>query len=144
MSVGQICSRLVITATPRETVRVAAHRMSVNDVGTLVVVDPARPAEAIGIVTDRDIAMRCVAGELDPDTARVADVMTRPVETIDESFAIEAAIDRMAAVGHRRLIVTGAGRTLVGIVSLDDVFAHLTSEMQPVGRLLHQQQPQIP
>jgi CBS domain-containing protein len=144
MSVGQICSRVVVTAVPRETVRVAAHRMSVNDVGTLVVVDAADPSQPIGIVTDRDIAMRCVAGELDPDTTQLSEVMTKPVETIAEDAPIEDAINRMAAIGLRRLIVTGQAHTRAGVVSLDDVLEHLMRELQPLGRLLDQQQPRIP
>ena len=53
-----------------ETVRDAAERMVENDVGTLVVVDPDGASRAVGIVTDRDVAIRCVGGGLDPDFDR--------------------------------------------------------------------------
>ena len=144
MSVGQLCTRIVATATPKECVRVAAHRMSVNDVGTLVVVDGVDAQYPVGFVTDRDIALRCVAGDLDPDVATVADIMSRPIDTIDESASIEDAMTRMATYGRRRIIVTGEQGTLVGVLSLDDVLEHLTRELQPVHQLLDKQQPRFP
>ena len=144
MSVGQLCTRVVATAAPRELVRAAARRMAVNDVGTLVVVDETDATLAVGILTDRDIAVRCVAAQLDPDVATVADVMTQPVETVDQSAPLEEAMTRMASFGHRRLIVTGERGALVGLLSLDDVLEHLTRELQPVGHLLDKQQPRFP
>lgn len=144
MSVGQLCTRVVATAAPGETVRAAARRMAVNDVGTLVVVDEADATQTVGILTDRDIAVRCVAGHLDPDVAVVGDVMTQPVETIDQSAPLEEALSRMAAFGHRRLIVTGEQGALVGLLSLDDALEYLTRELQPVGQLLDKQQPRFP
>ena len=67
MSVGRICSRVVATASGSETIRTAARRMADHDVGTLVVVGNSHPMPATGIVTDRDLAIRCIAGRLDPD-----------------------------------------------------------------------------
>lgn len=144
MNAGSICSRVVATAAPTEKVRVAARRMSVNDVGTLVVLDVAGHNEAIGIVTDRDIAIRCVAGNLDPDDATVSQVMTQPVASVDEYTSLDVAIAKMAANATRRLIVTGDGHRLVGILSLDDVLEMLAREVGPIGQLLEQQQPHIP
>lgn len=144
MNAGTICSRVVATAAPGEKVRVAARRMAVNDVGTLVVLDAAGRNQAIGIVTDRDIAIRCVAGDLDPDAANVSQVMTQPVASIDEFASVDTAITRMAVNATRRLIVTGDGQQLVGILSLDDVLEMLAREIGPIGQLLEQQQPRIP
>jgi CBS domain-containing protein len=118
--------------------------MAVNDVGTLVVLDAAGHNEAIGIVTDRDIAIRCVAGDMDPDTANVSQVMTQPVASVDEYTSVDAAVAKMAANATRRLIVTGEGHRLVGILSLDDVLEMLAREVGPIGQLLEQQQPRIP
>jgi CBS domain-containing protein len=144
MTVGQICSRIVATALPSEYVRVAARRLAQHDVGTLVVVSPVDSEQAIGIVTDRDLALRCVAGTVDPDVARIEQVMTQPVETIDEFVSIESALSRMAEHGIRRLVVTGDGHHMVGILSLDDVLDLLGHEFRPLTRLLDKQQPHIP
>lgn len=144
MNAGSICSRVVATAAPAEKIRVAAKRMSVNDVGTLVVLDAGAHQEAVGIVTDRDIAIRCVAGDLNPDLANVSQVMTQPVASVDEFTSIDVAIAKMAANATRRLIVTGEGHRLVGILSLDDVLEMLARELGPIGQLLEQQQPHMP
>jgi len=98
MSVGRICSRVVATASGSETIRMAARRMADHDVGTLVVVGNSHPMPATGIVTDRDLAIRCIAGRLDPDETAISEVMTSPVHTVDEHTPMEDAV----AMGIRR------------------------------------------
>lgn len=143
MSAGRICSRVVVTALPHESIRAAAGRMAHSDVGTLVVLKGGEVHEAIGIVTDRDIALRCVAGGLNPDTTPVSTIMTHPVRAVDENMPIEHAITRMAEAAARRLVVTGKEGHLVGILSLDDVMDLVVGELEPIGRLLKRQQPHI-
>ena len=105
MSVGRLCSRVVATATPEESARVAARRMAEHDVGTLVVVEPDSLSRAVGIVTDRDLAVRCVAGMRDPESTKVGELMSTPVHAIDEDTPIEEALQQMAGAGTRRLVV---------------------------------------
>jgi CBS domain-containing protein len=144
MSAGRICSRAVITATPLETVRVAACRMEEFEVGTLVVVDPDQPSIPLGVVTDRDIATRCVAAGRDPSETLVGTIMTQPLRAVDEDMPIEHAIARMADAATRRLVVTGKHGQLVGILSLDDVLDLMIGELEPIRKLLTNQQPLIP
>lgn len=144
MSAGRVCSRMVATAWPKESIRIAARRMAEQDVGTLVVVEGDGAGEAMGIVTDRDIALRCVAVGLDPDHATIEQIMTKPVKAIDEDTPIEEAIARMADRGTRRLVVTGEGKRLVGILSMDDILGVIVEEAGPIGRLLEKQSPRIP
>lgn len=142
MSVGRICSRSVVIASPEENVREAASRMATRNVGSLVVLDgDGRPT---GILTDRDIAIRCVATDLDPDESSVGDIMTSPVETVHVSDSIEDALGMMAASGTRRLPVVDTERQLVGILALDDVLERLIEETGTIGRLLRRHQPAIP
>ena len=141
MSAGRICSRVIATASRDESIREAAHRMAEYDVGTLVVLGGSR---AVGMVTDRDIVIRCVAKKLDPDQTRVSDIMTAPVQSVSEDTPIEDAISRMASVATRRLVVTGDGDGVVGILSLDDVLDVLIEETGAIGRLLEKQKPHIP
>ncbi len=142
MSAGRICSRTVITAVPDESVREAAQRMAHHGVGTLVVVKAGGSgSEPIGIVTDRDIAMRCVAEGRDPDTLAVSSIMAQPLRVIDQDMPIEHAIVRMAEAGARRLVVIGKGNTLVGLLSLDDILELLSDEFSPIHRLLEHQEP---
>lgn len=144
MSAGRICSRTFATAFPGETVRTAAQRMQLHGVGSLVVVEPGATAEARGVITDRDITLRCVAPGLDPDATLVAAVMTAPVMTVDEATPVEAAVEAMARAGIRRLVVTGIGRRAVGVLAMDDVLDLVVEELGPIARLLAKQQPHVP
>jgi CBS domain-containing protein len=136
MSVGAICVRSVQVAWPDETVRAVARRMAEAAVGTVVVVgEDKRP---VGILTDRDIALRCVARERDPDATDVRAVMTEPVVCVRESTPIENALGRMLGTHARRLVVVDDGERLVGILALDDVLELLAEELTTIGKLLGQ------
>jgi len=79
MSAGRICTRIVATTAPTETVRAAARRMADHEVGTLVVVAEEPEPHAVGVITDRDITIRGVAEELDLDQTPVSHLMSSPV-----------------------------------------------------------------
>jgi CBS domain-containing protein len=144
MSAGRICSRVVATASSDETVGAAARRMAEYDVGTVVIVEGGRANRAVGILTDRDIAIRCISEQRDPESTPVSEIMTRPVQSVGEHTPIEQAVARMASAGTRRLVVTGEADRVVGILGLDDILDLLTQEATAVGRLLEKQQPRIP
>lgn len=140
MSVGRICTRVVVTASPGESVLTVARRMKEHDVGTVVVVSPSR--EPLAIVTDRDIVTRAVSARLDPEATPVSLVMTRDVRTVDEATPIEQAVRTMAGAGVRRLVVTGERGALAGLLSLDDVVELLAEEAEAIGRLLSEEAPE--
>lgn len=141
MSAGRLCTRVVVTAVPGETVRTAAIRMAGHDVGSLVVVAENEPHQVVGVLTDRDIVVRALAEELDIDRLQIGQIMSSPAQTIDESTPIEQALNRMAEASIRRVVVTGAEGRMVGLLALDDVLGLITSEAWSVGRLLTYQQP---
>jgi len=143
MSAGTMCSRVVVTATPDESARVAARRMADHEVGTVVVIEPDGVREPIGIVTDRDIAIRCVAGRLDPDTNPVSRIMSTPAYSVNEDTSVEEVIAMMARAATRRLVVIGDRHEVVGIVSLDDIVDLLVTEARSIGHLLERQQPHL-
>jgi CBS domain-containing protein len=134
MSVGAICVRSVQIASPDEVVRAAAGRMAAASVGTVIVIGEDRAP--LGILTDRDIAVRCVAEGRDPGTTTVGDVMSAPVTAVHESTPIEDALSRMSGAGARRLAVVDDDDRLVGILALDDVVELLSEELTTIGRLL--------
>jgi CBS domain-containing protein len=137
MTVASICTRLPETVSAKDTVLVAAQQMLEHDVGTLVVTDAEGQPE--GIVTDRDIVMRCVAEELAPGKTKIRDVMTGDVHTVYEDETLEAALEMMADKEVRRLVVVnGAGR-VSGIVALDDFLEGLVASAEDIGRLLRRQ-----
>jgi CBS domain-containing protein len=132
------------TASPDESIRAAAARMAEYDVGTLVVLKENRGSHAVGVITDRDIATRCVAEKRDPDDARVSEIMTKPVVSVNDHMSIEEALEKMADAGTRRLIVTGEGGRVAGILTLDDVLGLITRETAAIKVLLDKQQPKVP
>lgn len=117
MLVCDIMSRDVRTVAPDATLQWAAQTMLSAGVGALPVCDGDR---LMGVVTDRDIAIRVVAPGL-PGAAPVSQVMTRDVLFAYEDEEVEAALQRMKAQQVRRLVVLDRRRRMVGIVSLGDI-----------------------
>jgi len=117
MQVSQIMTPDPDTALPGDTLRAVATKMFSGDYGSVPVVDDGR---LVGVVTDRDIAVRAVAHGLGPDT-EVGQVMTPdPVCIAPESEVGEAAAI-MQDEQIRRLFVTDDDDRLVGVVALADV-----------------------
>ena len=137
--IGRICSRVVVTATPNESVLAVARRMAEYDVGAVVVV--TEDGGPLAIVTDRDVVLRAVTRELNANETPVSVVMSRDVRTVDESVPIEQALRTMAGAGVRRLVVTGAEGKLRGVVSMDDVLELIVEEAESIGRLLRKEVP---
>jgi len=138
MAVGDLCKRDVDTAHYDESALDAARRMRDRQVGTLVVVDEGRP---VGIVTDRDLAVRIVAAGLDPGTTRVSEVMTPSPTTVTEETEVATALGCMRTGRFRRVPVVGADGKLRGILALDDVLGVVATELAEVGPLLLREAP---
>lgn len=139
MSIGRICQREVDTADSKECARAAARRMATRCVGTLVILDKEK--RPVGILTDRDLAVRVLAEGLNPDTTPVADVMTRHPATIHENTAIEDVLALMRAKSVRRMPVVERQGRLVGLVSMDDILALLAEEFRHLGKLIEKSSP---
>jgi CBS domain-containing protein len=137
MSVGRICSRVVATVSPRDSVAQGATRMREFGVGSLVVVDDRR--KPLGILTDRDIVLRVVATGLDPAGTLASDVMSAPVGSVNESTPLEEALEVMDRRGVRRLAVTGEEGALAGIFAIDDALEFMIGELNRVRRVLEKQ-----
>ncbi len=127
MSVGDLCQRDPVIARPDESAREVAVRMDRVGVGSAVVVDLAeRP---IGIVTDRDLAMKVLRRRKDPDTTPVRAVMNDDVVTVRESAPLVRAFNRMRQDGIRRIPVTNADGELAGILTWDDALQVIADEV---------------
>ena len=139
MSVGRICVREVDVADPDESVQAAARRMLERQVGSLVVCNEFR--QPVGILTDRDLAVRIVAEGRDPGSTPISEVMTRDPHCVREETPIENALGVMRERPCRRLPVLGTDSSLIGMVSLDDVLALLAEEFRDVSTLLAREDP---
>lgn len=117
MRVSECMTRDVRMASPDETLRDAARMMAELDAGVLPVSEGDR---LVGMITDRDIAIRGVAEGRGPD-AKIADVMSREVKYCYEDEDSEAVLRNMGDIQVRRLPVLNREKRLTGIVSLADL-----------------------
>lgn len=117
MQVSQCMSRDVRIANPAQSIREAARLMAELDAGVLPVGDNDR---LVGMITDRDIAIRAVAAGKNPDTP-VRDVMSAEVKYCYEDEDLDHVAKNMADIQVRRLPVVNREKRLVGIISLGDL-----------------------
>jgi CBS domain-containing protein len=102
---------------PGQTIREAAELMASADIGSLPVGDNDR---LVGMITDRDLAVRAVARGLGHDSP-VRDVMSTAVKYCRDDDDIEQVARNMAELGIRRMPVVDANKRLVGIVALSNI-----------------------
>jgi CBS domain-containing protein len=106
-------------AITRETsIREAARLMEEEDVGSLPIVDEG--TRLVGIVTDRDIAIRAVGRGLDPDKS-VVDIASKELYALTPEDDLDKALEMMARAQVRRLPIVVRESELVGIVSQADI-----------------------
>lgn len=125
MIVEDLITRSPVTVARTDSVAEAARSMKENDVGSVVVVETGA---VVGILTDRDIALRLAAGDTPAETP-VDEIMTLMPFCLRGSADIELCLEKMEAHGVRRIPVLDEGGELLGLVSLDDVLMH-------IGRML--------
>jgi uncharacterized protein (DUF2267 family) len=111
--------RLVVLAPNRSALE-AARALENNNIGAIVV---QHEREVIGIVTDRDLAVRVVGQGRDPRETRLADVMTRSVSTLTPDASRMEAIQLMRSHRIRRIPLVDETNAIVGVVTLDDLLA---------------------
>jgi len=127
MLISDIMSPNLVSITPEETASLAARLLYRHNIGALPVCgDDGRLR---GIVTDRDIVLRCVAAENDPAITPVKEIMTKSVVSVGPGDDARVATRVMAAEQVRRLPVLSDGQ-VVGMVSLGDLAKTRTYDME--------------
>lgn len=117
MKVGEIMTKKVVTANAADTIQEVAKKMAGLNAGVLPVAEDDR---LVGMITDRDIVVKGVAGNKAVDT-RVRDIMTPDVNYCFDDQEIDDVMSNMARWQVRRLPVVNREQHLVGILSLGDV-----------------------
>lgn len=120
MRVSEIMTRDVAVVKPDDTIRRAAEVMDRLNIGSVPVCDGTK---LVGIVTDRDITVRCTAAGLSPDVTPVRDAMSDEPRYCWADDDVADAERIMQEVQIRRLPVIDADRRLIGILSLGDLAA---------------------
>lgn len=119
MRIKEIMSRNVECIQPDMFVTEAAKRMKSLDVGAIPVC--GNDDKLVGMITDRDIAMRCVADGSDSQSTKVKDVMTPDIVYCQEDQDVSDAAEIIKQRQIRRLVVLNNDKQLVGILSLGDL-----------------------
>lgn len=130
MRVSDVMTRDVDTARPNDPIQKVARMMADGDYG---VVPIAENDQLQGVITDRDIVVRAVAGGMGLDTP-VSEIMTTNVQTVREGDDLDEVYDTMAAAQIRRVLVVGEDGKLTGVVAMADVARQ--DEDQEVGQTL--------
>lgn len=117
MQVNAAMTRDVRVANPNHSIREAAAMMADLDAGIIPVGEYDR---LVGMITDRDIAVRAVAQGKGPDT-RIGDVMSAEVKYCFEDDDIDDVMTNLGDIQVRRLPVLNRDKRLVGILSLGDI-----------------------
>src|SRR5438874_511642 len=118
MKVSEVMTTEVETVQMNSSLEEVASIMKVENVGAVPVVD--EDDDLVGIITDRDIVVRCIADGKDPAETNVEEVLSHELETIEPDVDVEEAARLMAEKQIRRLPVCQDGE-LVGMVSIGDL-----------------------
>ena len=118
MLVKDIMTKNLITASQTDTASRAARLLYRHNIGAVAVL--GNDGKIRGIVTDRDLALRCIAAENAPEETSLRDVMSRCVITCESTDTLESAVKKMEDAQIRRLPVTENGRP-AGMLTLGDI-----------------------
>lgn len=118
MLVKECMTKVVELGSPKMTVQEAASKMRDGNFGILPVEDNDR---LVGMITDRDIALRCVAEGRDCKKMNVGEVMTERVLYCYDDQSLDEAAQKLAENGVWRMPVLNRQKRLVGILSLGDM-----------------------
>lgn len=117
MKVSKSMTQPILRIDEDSTAQEAAEVMGKEHVGTLLVTERG---DDVGIITERAIISKIIAKKGDLEEARVKEVMSKPLVTVDKDTTSEEAIRRMVENGVRRLLVMDKGK-IVGIFTTSDV-----------------------
>ena len=132
MEIKDLMNPSVVTIEPTASAALAARLLSRHNVGALPVCGEDRRLR--GMVTDRDIVLRCVAAEEDPAQTLVRDIMTRGCASVSPHDDCRSATRLMAQQQIRRLPVVEEGK-LVGILTLADLARSQRFDMEAAQAL---------
>jgi len=108
------------------TIREAAKIMAKHHIGALLV---TKRDKLEGILTERDLSVKIVAGGKDPDKTKVSQIMTKNPETVSPDDTALSALEKMKARGFRHLPVVD-GDQIVGMVSVRDLYSSAKSQLE--------------
>lgn len=136
MSIGEFCTREVVIVERGTGIVELAQLMRKHHVGDVIVVDiQGDLVVPVGIVTDRDIVVELIAGEVDLDSVTTEDVMNQELITAKEKEGIWDTLQSMRSKGIRRMPVINEDGGLEGILTVDDLIELLADELDLLAKI---------
>ena len=121
-----ISNQKLQTLAPDATVREAANIMGTNRISAILVLEND---SLIGIVTERDMTAKVLAGGLDPNITQISNVMTPNPDCLSPDDAPNSALELMSERGYRHLPVLD-GQNVVGMLSIRDLYAYVKNQLE--------------
>jgi CBS domain-containing protein len=137
MKARDLMTQNPLSVTPADTARHAAEAMRRIDVGSMPVVAGADTPLLVGIITDRDLVVRCMAAGHDGSCSVQSHMTTAPLQTVEPGDDETVVVEKMERAQVRRIPVVNADRELVGIIAQADIATKLgPSEPEVVDEVL--------
>ncbi len=130
MKAQDIMSKNPTSVTPDTTLADAARLMKTENIGVVPVVESQSSKRLVGVLTDRDIAVRAVAEGRDGATTSVGHIMTSNVRTTTTTDSVSDVMDLMGREQVRRVPVVDERGALVGIISQADIVLEAKDDKQ--------------
>jgi CBS domain-containing protein len=118
---NEVMTKNPVCCLPNDMVAKVAKSMKRKNVGSIPVIENEKTRKLVGIVTDRDLALKVVAKELDPKSTKVEAVMTRKVVTCSTEDDLQKALDAMSEHQLRRIPIVDKDNKILGIIAQADV-----------------------
>lgn len=118
---NEVMTKNLVCCLPNDSVAKAAELMKSENIGSIPVIENEQTQKLVGIVTDRDLALKIVAEGLDAKSTKVEAVMTHQVVTCRADDDLQKALDAMAEHQLRRIPVVDNDNKILGIIAQADV-----------------------
>ncbi len=136
MTVYACCRTDVVTVGPETSLRAVAGLMEEENVGSVVVVEEEKP---VGIVTDRDLALRAFVNGMDLDATHVREIMSPDPLVLEAGMGLFEAMEFMRGKGVRRMPVVDENGMLRGIITVDDIIRLIVEELSCIANILEEE-----
>jgi CBS domain-containing protein len=118
---SEIMTKKTVCCLPNDKVTKAAQMMKRGNIGSIPVIENEKTRKLVGIVTDRDLALKIVAKGGEPKSTKVEAVMTRKVVTCRADDDVQKALDAMSKHQLRRILIVDKNNKVLGIIAQADV-----------------------
>ena len=118
---NEVMTKKTVCCRPDDMVAKAAQLMQSENIGSIPVIENEQTQKLVGIVTDRDLALKIVAKGQDAKSTKVEAVMTRQMVTCRAGDDLQIALDAMAEHQLRRIPIVDNDNRIVGIIAQADV-----------------------